>query len=128
MDFTTVLDAFEKATITAAQEAEAGRTGDLYEKRARQAHVFRMRLVDMYTLSEVENVLESRPRLLKAVELAEHFQRSTEAAEREAAELRAALEAVEWIGSVGTPRCPWCHRMYAEGHAIDCQRQKLLNR
>lgn len=42
----------------------------------------------------------------------------------ENARLRAALEAVEWVGAFIS--CPWCMRIEAGGHRDDCQRQVAL--
>ena len=53
----------------------------------------------------------------KFVELADY---DAVCAERDA--LRAALEAVEFVGP--EPYCPWCHERWP--HAPDCQRQAAL--
>jgi hypothetical protein len=47
-------------------------------------------------------------------------------------ELRAVVDAVEWITGPKTPAgntmdyCPWCGGVDIEGHAPDCQRQRAL--
>ena len=49
----------------------------------------------------------------------------------EVAQLRAALDAVEWVDDSDVDEnvwftCPWCKNDEEDGHKPDCQRQKAL--
>jgi predicted ArsR family transcriptional regulator len=67
MRFETFLNAFELATIAAAQEAQAGRTTDFYLRRARQAHTFKERVLEMWDLSKSETFHRQFEKMSKAV-------------------------------------------------------------
>ena len=43
-------------------------------------------------------------------------------------EMKAALEAVEWLGNGHYTTCPWCGHGPEYGHGEDCQRQASLAR
>jgi hypothetical protein len=67
--------------------------------------------------------------MIETIDLYDPENVATELALRRAQvkELRAALEAVEYVGGDGPARwCAWCHIMEGYGHTDDCQRETTL--
>ncbi len=64
-----------------------------------------------------------------------YAERSAQCYEKEIADLkqqnrdlRAALEAIEWVPRLNDFYCPWCENRKAHGHTDDCQRQQALDK
>lgn len=72
-----------------------------------------------------ESHLEAREALLSELEWGRRQQR----AETQAAQLKAVLEQVEWVGNpeYGDTICPWCNMARGYGHKPNCIRQAALN-